>query len=444
VDVLIHSETDVEHQIEIVLSAEDLQPHFDAAYREQAKKIEMPGFRRGRVPLAIIRKRFGPAIESDAIEKIANESFQKALEERNIRPFGQPVMEDMDYQPGGALTVKIRYETMPDITLGEYTGIPLERLTHEVSADEVEDELKHLLNRHRTLEPAEKADEEGYLVTCDIQMLDAEGAPVEGRKNENLRIELGDERVNRDLKAELLNMRAGEEKDVELPFENKDGEEEVDRARVTVHTIERIILPELDDAFAAKVTDGKLATLDALRDDIRSQLESFWKHRYEDKLQNDLVTEILRRHPFAVPPAITVSVLDDFVAQVKNRAQDKQLPPDFNEEEYRAARRGEAESVARWALLREMIITEEKLAVDDGEIAAKAEADAGRLGIDRERLEAFYRTTDQVRKDMVLEKLLARLVAGAEVRDVDDRDVSHTPLAPFVDTAPPEPKSDDA
>jgi trigger factor len=441
VDVLIHSDTDVEHQIEIVLSAEDLKPHFDAAYAEQARKIEMKGYRRGHVPMAIIRKRFGPAIEAEAIEKIANDSFQKALEERDIKPFAQPVMEDMDYQPGGALTVKIRYETMPEITLGDYAGIQLERLTHETTGEEVEEELRHLLNRHRSFEDAEKADEEGYLVTCDIQLLDAEGAPIEGKKNENVRIDLGDEHVNRDLKAELLNMRAGEEKDVELPFETKDGEEEVDRAHITVHTIERIILPELDDAFAAKATNGQIATVDALRDDIRSQLVAFWKNRYEDKLQNDLVTEILQRHPFAIPPTITDSVLDDFVKQVKNRSQDKELPPSFDEKEYRAARKPEAEAVAKWALLRESIIEKEKLAVADADLEAKALADSIRLGIDRERLQAFYLSNDQVRKDLIVEKLITHLVSISDVRDMADTDVARTPLAPFAEPEPqPEPE----
>ena len=115
-EVLINSTSEVNHEMEIVVSAEELKPHIDKAYKEEAKNIQMPGFRKGKVPLQIIKRRFGEAIEYQTIEKLSNDFFRTAIEERDIQPINQPILEDMKFEPGGDLTLKVRYETMPEVT----------------------------------------------------------------------------------------------------------------------------------------------------------------------------------------------------------------------------------------------------------------------------------------------------------------------------------------
>jgi trigger factor len=431
VEVLIHSETDVQHKIEIILSPEELKPHFEKAFREKAKEITLPGFRKGKAPLLMIQRHLGRAIEYETIEKLSNDLFQDALTERNIKPIGQPVLEDLDYKPGNALTIRISYEVAPEVVAKEYTGVQVEQWSHEVTGEEVEDELIYLQKRHRILEPAEVADEEGYLVTIELQMLNDKGFPIPGKVNDNLKIDLGEEHVNRDLKAELLNMRTGEEKDVELTYDNKDGQEETERAHIKVKSIERIILPDINDEFAKHASDGKHETLDAFRESLHENLVTYWKRRYEDKLKNDLVNEIIKRNPFAVPNAVVGNILDSFVEEVKQRYPEQKLPDDFNVEEYRTHREQEARMTAQWMYIRESIVEQEHLTVDDEAIERKAMDDAVRLGIDQERLLEYYRKSDQVRHDLVTDQLMDLLLRQADIKSVNDNDISQTALAPF-------------
>jgi trigger factor len=424
-EVLINSKNDVTHEIEIIVPNEELQPHFEKAYREEAKKIVIPGFRPGHVPLQIIKKRFGKEIQYQIIEKLSNDFFRDAIEERAIKPIGQPVLHDLDYNPGETLTIKVSYETEPDVVARDYRGMQLEQLTHAVTDSEVDDEMQGVRKSRRTLEAVEKADDENFLVTIDIQMLDDEGNPVPGQRNENMKVELDDEYVNRDLVAELLNMKVGDEKDVELTSSHGD-HEHTERARIKVLNIERVTLPEMDDAFVESYTNGQAKTVDELRELVHKRLEEIWAQRYKQQFENDLVGEIVKRNSFEVPSSVVESILDDWVKQVQEQQPGKKFPADFDMDEYRKSRTREATFTAQWMYLRDSIIEQEGIKLEDSDVEEKAERDSAAMGIEKDRLVEFYKNAPQYAQTMLVEKLIAFLTAEAEVKEIDDNDLSRT------------------
>ena len=431
-EVLINSKNDVSHEMEIIVPQEELQPHFDKAYREEGKNIVIPGFRRGRVPLQIIKKRFGEAIEYQVIEKLSNEFFREAIEERDLKPVGQPVLHDMNYEKGEKLTIKVGYETEPDVVAKDYKGLQLEKLAHEVTDEEVEDEIQGILKSRRTLEEVEKADDDNFLVTVDIQMLDDDGTPKPGQRNENMKVELDDEYMNRDLKAELLNMKKGEEKDVELTHEHGD-HEHTEKAHILIKNIERVTLPELTDEFASEYTSGQAETVDALRQMVRDRLVEVWADRYRQQLDNDMVTEIIKRNPFEAPESMVESILDDWVKQIQERQPGKQMPPDFDMEEYRNSRRQEAEFTAKWMYLRDSIIEQEGIKLEDSDVEEKAERDSAAMGIEKDRLIEFYKSSPQYTQGILVEKLVSFLKEHAEIKEINDDDISQTGMGALAD-----------
>ncbi|MCB2205522.1 trigger factor [bacterium] len=433
-EVLINSKNDVSHEMEIIVPYEELLPHFDKAYREEGKNIVIPGFRRGRVPLQIIKKRFGEAIEYQVIEKLSNDFFREAVEERDLKPVGQPVLKDMDYQKGEKLTVKVAYETEPDVVAKDYKGLQLEQLKHEVTDEEVEDEIEGILKSRRNLEAVEKADDDDFLVTIDIQMLDDDGNPKEGQHNENMKVELDDEYMNRDLKAELLNMKVGEEKDVELTHQHDD-HEHIEKAHIIVKNIEHVTLPELTDEFASDYTNEQAKTVDELRQMVRDRLVEVWADRYKQQLENDMVTEIIKRNSFDAPDTMVESILDDWVKQIKERQPGQQMPPDFDMEGYRDSRRQEAEFTAKWMYLRDSIIEQEGIKLEDSDVEEKAERDSAAMGIDKERLIEFYKSSPQYTQTILVEKLVAFLKENAEIKEIDDDDISQTGMGQLADVA---------
>jgi len=393
-EVLINSKSNVEHEIEINVPAEELQPHFDKAYHDEGKKLSMPGFRPGKIPPAIVKKRFGEAIEYQVIEKLADELFKKALEERNIRPIGAPVLDDMDFKRGERLTLRVRYETLPDVVVEGYKGLRLERFSHQVTDEEVDEEILALRKSKRALLPAEKADESGYLVTCDIIILDEQGNPKEGRSFLKQGVDLGAEGLNRDLKAELLNMRAGEEKEVEIAYDGSQGSG-TETTRIRVYKIEQIQLPEPDAAFVSEISSGRFSTLDELRADIKAYLQRTWEHRYSNMIRDDAVQQIVRANPVEIPPGIVREIQDNLVEQQRNRYPEKKLPDSFNVEEFRTAHEHEARQIAKWMLLRDAIMEKEKIAVTDAELDEIAARDAERIGLEKDRLLELLRNSPE-------------------------------------------------
>lgn len=434
-EVLINSKTDVSHQIEIIVPAADLVPHFEKAYREEGRNLAMPGFRRGKVPLQIIKKRFGAAIEAQVLEKLSNDFFRTALEERNIHPVGQPVLDDIDYTPGEQLTVKISYETMPEVTATGYKGLQLEKLTHEVTDEEVEESIDRVREQRRTLEEADFADDENFIVTCDLQFLDENGEPVADKRRDNYAVDLRSEREHRDLKAELYNMRSGETKDVEFTEEDQNGEEVTERVRISVHKIERVTLPEINEEFCTATSGGEASTLDALRSFVRTKLEDDWRKHYQTRLENEAISEIVKQNSFDVPMAVVNDVLDNFVEDLKRQFQGRALPKEFNVAEYRTYREGEAKSLAQWAFIREHIIEQEGITIEDADIEAHARESAGQLGIDIDRLLPYYKESADVKNRLLQDKLVAFILENASIKEVNDQDVSGTALAPFADVA---------
>ncbi len=409
-----------EFEIEFVVPAEEFNARVEGKMKELRSGVTLPGFRPGKVPMNLFRRRFGKAVEAEELEKMSNDLFREAMEERNIQPIGHPHMHDLNFKPGEPVSIKVHYETAPEVVARDYTGIPVERVSHEVSDEEIDREVEYFRNRERILEEAQKAEDENSLVTVDLQMLDASGVPMIGRRSEDVKLHLGDEHVNRELKAELFNMRSGEEKQIELTYEGKEGVEEREHVRVLVKRIEKVILPEVNDAFAERVTKGAQKTVAELRAHIRESLERLYASRATSAMEGELVNEIVKRNEFDVPPSVVESFLQHYIEQLKNQNPNKTLPPDFDEKAFREARRGDAIWQARWMFLRESIIGQEKLTVEDADVDELAERQAKATNISKERLVQFLLQSEETRDSILSDKLIRFLTEKAVVTERSD------------------------
>lgn len=434
-DILIHSRTQCDHQIEIVFSAEELDAQFEQAYRTEGRAIALPGFRRGKTPLPIIKKRFGEEIRFKTLEKLANDKFHEALEERNIKPFGQPILEDIDYSAEKGATVKINYETAPEVDATDYLNVPVELHTHEVTDEELEQELNSYRRHFLQYEETDSADdEEGYRVVCDMQLLDAEGNPIEEKMNKDAVLNLDDEHLNRDMKAELLNMKPGETRDVDITYETGDGDEDVDHVRITLHKIERALPFEWDEENCKKMSGGQASSESELRDLIRDGMVKRYEKHYRDKAENELVEEVIKRNPIDIPPSIIEEVLSQFVKDVQERYRAQNVPLDgFDEKAFRENRKAAATSTAQWLFLRDSIIEKEKISVTSEDLEAFAEAQAPRYGVEKSILLQYFTSNEQAQSNLLAEKVVNYLLDHAEVTTVDDNDVSGTAMAPFAE-----------
>jgi trigger factor len=416
VQVTINTISEVEHEAEFEISGDELQPHFEKAYQEFRPKAQIRGFRKGKVPLPMIKQMYGEAIEQEALDDIANEIYRKAMEERNINPIGRPSMTDMDFKRKEHFRFKIKYEVKPQIALQKYKGILVEKPVHPVTDAEVEAEIQQIRRSNSTtLDAAEVTDTE-YVVTADVQELDEAGSPLIGKKTPNARFYLADETLAGEIKTALAHAQMGGTYRATIESEHADHAHK-NFLEFTVTRIQKVELPPLDAALVKKVTNDAASTPEGFRADIRNDLEKYWKGQSDARVNDGLANEIVRLHEFPVPESLVDAFQDSFVEEVKNRSKDKKLPKGFDEEKFRTENRAYAIWQAKWMLLKERIAEEEHLSVTDADIEALVEAEAARIGIGKDRLMEYYRKSNATTERILSDKIMSLLRENARITE---------------------------
>ncbi len=415
-EVNINSLSEVLYEADILVTNEELRPHFERAYQEYRPKAEVKGFRKGKVPLEMVKRLFGEAIEHKALDTVATDFYRQVMDERNIHPLGQPSMVDMDFQRGQHLRFKIKYEVKPDIELKSYKGLKVEKLVHTVTGAEVDAEVKRLRRANSTYEQVPSVTDAEHIVTADVQELDEAGTPLIGKRTKDVRFYLADETLAQEIKDALRAAEAGHIYRATVESKHDDHSHTTFLA-MTVTKVERVQLPELDDSLVKKVTGEKVTSTEEFLTKLRTDLQRSWHEQSERHLADAIIGEVVRQHEFPVPDALINSVLDAFVDELRSKARDSRLPRDFDEQKFREESRADAIYQAKWILLKERIAEAEQITVTDAEIEQRAEIDATRTGITKDRLIEYYRKSSAVTERILSDKILSMLRGNAKITE---------------------------
>lgn len=408
---------ETEKEVEIKLTPEELLPHFDKAYNEYRKKVEIPGFRKGKVPLGMIKNRYGEAIEYDAIEKIANEMFHDFTEEKNIKPVGTPSLVDMNYKRGEAAAFKIKYEVIPEFELKQYKGLSFEKLVHHVDDSEMEEEIKRILYANSSLEEVKTAVDENHVVTYDVQDLDDNKEIIIGKKATGEKINLAAENILPEFKEALLNKSVGDKPRVSFEVKHDDHTHK-HNVELTITKVEKSVLPELNDELVKKITKEKVASVDEFKTQLTKDLELYWENQTDRKLMDDIINGIISQHEFVVPPSMVDNILDSYIDTLKQRYPNKTLPPNFDIEKFKDGSRADAIWQAKWYLLSDRIIKVENIKIDDAELEKMAEENSLKTGIEKDRLLDYYKRTESVKDRMVMDMLKEFLKSNNQITEI--------------------------
>jgi trigger factor len=420
VEVNIKELTEVSREVEITAVANELTSHFEKAYKEYRPKIEIRGFRKGKAPLDMVKKLYGEVIENDSLENVASELYRQVVKEKDLKPIGEPRLVDLNFKRGESLQCKIQYDIRPKIELKQYKNIGVEKVVHTVTEKEVEEEILRLRRVNSSMEEVKNAADPEHVVTVTMQELDESGAPLIGKKSENVRFYLADEQLEQPFKDALKSAEVGGEYRVDFEHQHGDHAHKVN-SLLKVSKVEKVVLPQLDDDFVAKITKDKVKTVQEFRKGIEVDLVSYWKERERRQVLNSVTESILKSHEFLVPESLVNSVLEGLLEEMKNDYPDKKLPPNFDVKKFYEQNRSYAEAQSKWALLREEIIKKEKFEADESDLVKLAEQEAGKIGIDKDRLVSYYKTSDQVKDRIIGTKLLDFLLESAKVKEVAEQ-----------------------
>jgi trigger factor len=416
-EVTINTISDVQREAEIFLTAEELQPHFERAYKKVAPQIEVRGFRKGKVPLEMIKKLYGEAIEQDALDDIANDSFRSAMEEKHIEPLGQPAMVNMDFQRGQHFRFTIQYEVKPTFELKPYKGLAVEKPVHHVTDEEVQSEIERLRRAHATLLGVTLVrDNDNHIITADVQELADDGMPLIGKKTPDARFELADQALVQEIRDVLAQAEVGGQYRVRFSAQHGDHTHQ-HHIELKVKRIEKVELPEFNDEFVRNITGDSTATTATFLETLRKDLETYWARQSERMLEQAIINELVRMHEFTVPESLVNFYLDSFVEDIKSRSRDGRLPSGFDEKRFREENRPYAVFQAKWALIRERLIEAEGITATEEDVERLAASEAASLGLDKERLLRYYRTSNAATERVLSAKLMAFLKDHARVTE---------------------------
>ncbi len=414
-EVRTNTVNECKQEVEFEVSYDELEPHFDKAYLKYRNKISIPGFRKGKAPISMLKRMYKDVIEQGSLEDVSNDLFRDYLKNNNVQILGEGSLVDMDYEPGSIFKFKVQFETKPEIELKQYKGLELSKTVYPVTDKIIEDEIKYLRSKNCTYEETKIASSDEFVVTLDVQKLDASGLPIIGQTERGVRFYLNDQHLHEELKRQLLNIEKDQEKILKL--KPKEGENE-ERYKAKAVKIEKIILPELNKEFFDKFYKGEASNEADFRSLVRKDLEKIYSDMSVQELRNNIVNELIKINEVPVPEVLVNNVLDSYVNDIRSQNPKRELPEDFDEEEYRKTRRVDAVLQVKWLLLREKMIELENFEVNESDIQPLIESDAKKYNLPIEKIKTIYEKNEDIKYRILDNKLMDFLVKNSKINEV--------------------------
>jgi trigger factor len=394
-----------EKELEVTFTFDEIKKDLETEVQKESKKLQIPGFRKGKAPPALLKKMFGDVLEQDASEKVASKKFWDVAEENHLHPIGKPTITDIKFVPNESLFFKIVYEVLPQIEAKDYKGIDIEVPDLVVKDEDVQHEIKHILKANETFEPLDIVTDNNCTLEVDIQRVDKEGNPFEESKQETLQIDLANERVAKEIVDNSKGKKVGDtftfSFNDQRTIKNKSGEDEkiteVIDYKAVIKGIKKPILPALDEALIKKVTKDKVSTEAELKEEIRNDIQKYFDQQMDDILRGKLITQIIKNNEFNPPLTLINNVLEDYVKREEEQYK-KQGYKKYDKEEGKKRLAKSAEVEVKWFILKESIQKQENIALSDEELNQLAVKDAEQTGIAVDKLLNYYKSSNYAGK----------------------------------------------
>jgi trigger factor len=376
------------------------------------RDLQLEGFRKGKVPIDIIKARFGDQIERDALGDIASDAFRTIAREQDLDVIGTPVLVEMSRTAERGARFVIEFEVMPSITLCPYDQIEIVKPVRQITEIDIDEELYNLQLRHASLEPADQITDSMYVVKLKFSPVDPQtGAPILGGKEQEFFLD--DERMDPLLRTELINLRVGDSfvyRTTSGPDEHGSNPHE-HVYHVTVQSIQRVVLPELNEEFISKLSGGTISTEDALRQEIRRSLEQHWEKELATYMRERLVDALVEAHEFAVPEGLVRAVAEEFADETLERSKEDKRMQSITREQLVEYFLPQAEQAARWQLIADTIMRTENITLSSEQLAEIA----ARYGVEEAQLQMALEQNPTLRNRLLTDALFDFLFARVRI-----------------------------
>ena len=413
-DIKIEKGKAHERTLKVHVDWSEMEPSFEKKLTELNKKVKRPGFRPGKIPRKIMLQAYGPSVLAEILDETVQSAYYKGIIDNQLAPIDQGKIEDMsEFDVGKDLEFTMHLQVEPDFDMFNYkSGFKVTRTNYTATEDDIEHALGHLAERFAEVETRDGGAEDGDMLMGDLQYLDDEGMPIEGRAVNDRYIKIGDGVFGGDVGKELIGAKAGDEVSFTIPPQVKDAEPM--HIKMQVKAVETHTLPDYDDEFAKQV-DPKFETLAALKEstegDIQKQLDYDASLAFNRSMADVLVTKT----KLEVPEIMVDDYLDRLIERYR-----AERGADVDEDEVRKQNKERAEWELSWYLIRKKMIAEENLDVTEEEIDARLDELVKDMPGDKEKMKALYRDKQylpQVKDDILEKKVFSHIESFAKIKE---------------------------
>ena len=405
----------------IEVGAAEFEAAIEKAYQKMRKKINVPGFRPGKAPRKIIEGMYGAEVFfEEAINNAFPEAYEAAVKEQELRVVGYPTVEMVGECTKDGFTFKATTPVYPEVTLGQYKGLSAEKDEVKVTAADVNERLKQLSDRNTRLVSVEREAKEGDTAVIDFEGF-LEGKPFEGGKGENYSLELGSHSFVPGFEEQIVGMKAGEEKDLDITFPEDYHADLAGKAvvfKVKVHEVKEKEVPALDDEFAKDVSE--FDTLKDLKADLKKKITEERQKDANRAFEDALMEQVAEGITAEIPDAMVENQARQFVDNFKMQIAQQGIPFDqyakmtgMDEAKMVEDAKEPAQRQVRMDLAVAAIIKAESIEASDEEVEEEYKKMAEQYGLDVEMVKKYLQA-DQIKDQVISRKAVAVVVDSAE------------------------------
>ncbi len=427
-------------KLTVTVAKKDVADSYNETLGKYAKNVQIPGFRKGHVPAAVLERKYGEQIKmeaaSDLIDKSLNEIFKDETElENRPLPYAQPTMDEMPaFDVSKDFTYTVKYDVFPKVEVKDFNGITIKEPQVTVGDAELQEELKGIQERNAVVidKKDDETAEKGNIVTIDIVEKDENGKEIASTKREGFVFTLGTAENVYKIDDEIIGMKKDESKDISKKYDKSEKDEELagktKNYSVTVKQIKVRNLPALDDELAQDVNE-KFKTLDDLKKDIQKNLEKAKDRKINEIKINDLLSQLIEKNQFEIPASMLNAELD---GRWRMMAQQFQTTPEEldrmiaasgqKKEDMLTQWTGDAEKMLKSRIIVDSLIRDKNISVTPEEIEAEYQKIADENGITLDEVKKHYndaRSKEYLIDETKEQKLYKEIFAQVKVSKGD-------------------------
>ena len=415
-----------EVKLTFTIEAEKFDSAMKRVYAKSAKYFSIPGFRKGKAPMAMVEKQYGSEIfYEDTFNEIVPEVYEKELKENNIEAVSNPNIDITQIGKGKDLIFTAVVQVKPEFKVAKYKGIELKKVEYNVTDENIDHELKHMAERNaRIVNVEDRAVKKGDITVIDFEG-SVDGVPFEGGKSDNYELTIGSNTFIPGFEDQIIGMKIEEEKDIKVKFPEEyhaadlAGKDAV--FKVKLHEIKEKELPKIDDDFAKDVSE--FDTLKELKNSIKEKLEKENEQRAKTEIEEAAIEQVSQKTKIDIPSGMIETETDNILRDLETRLSYQGMTLEQylsfmqkTKDEVKKEYADQAEKTVKTRLVLEAIVKEENIEADQVKVEEKIEEMAKAYGRKAEELKNNEQLVNYIKDTLKTEEAISLIIDNAKIK----------------------------